>query len=33
MEKELVKYFHEWNVIFNEDRQKYIGYLINLKWF
>lgn len=33
MEKELVRNFKSWNVIFNEEREKYIGYLIDLKWF
>ncbi len=33
MEKQLVKHFHSWNTIFNTERDKYIGYLVNLKWF
>lgn len=33
MEKELVKHFNAWNTIFNLEKQKYVGYLINLKWF
>lgn len=33
MEKELVKHFGDWNVIYNEEKEKYIGYLIDLKWF
>lgn len=33
MEKELVRYFYDWNVIYDDEREKYIGYLINLKWF
>ena len=33
MEKELVKNFGAWNVIFNDEKEKYIGYLIDLKWF
>jgi hypothetical protein len=33
MEKELVKNFQSWNAIYNEEKEKYIGYLIDLKWF
>jgi len=33
MEKELVRDFYDWNVIYDEEKEKYVGYLINLKWF
>ncbi len=33
LEKEMAQKFNELNTLYNDRKQKYIGYLISYKWF